>query len=306
MREVVHRHHEQRRHAAADARAVRWPAAAVGPGSRPFDVTAAVQTIGRYTVLRELGSGAMGVVWLAHDPNLDRDVAIKVLAVRTREADFVRRFLQEARLAAKLHHANTVTVHDVGAEGDQAYMVMELVEGESLEKATAPDRPMEWREATRRSATRPWAWRQPTNWGWSTATSSPRTSCGPSRARRRSVTSACAVGVRRNPLHATGDADGHARLHGARAVGGHGGQSAKRHLRPGPHLLFLLTGKIPFSASQPVLVGHQHLHTPLPDPRTSVAGLPDAACRVHAAGSGQARQTDMPMRPNWQPTSTSC
>src|SRR5208283_1953784 len=98
------------------------PPMRLNPEANPSTEPLSLQTIGRYTVCRKLGAGAMGVVWLAHDPNLDRDVAIKVLAVQTRDADFLKRFLREARLAAKLHHPNTVTVHDVGAEGDQAYM----------------------------------------------------------------------------------------------------------------------------------------------------------------------------------------
>ena len=140
------------------------------------------QTIGRYTVLRKLGAGAMGVVWLAHDPNLDRDVAIKVLAVQIRDADFLKRFLREVAWRPSCITPHRVTIDDVGAEGDQAYMVMELVEGGSLEKATSPDRPMDWREVTRVIRDAALGLAAAHERAWFTAISSRRTACAPPRA----------------------------------------------------------------------------------------------------------------------------
>ncbi len=94
------------------------------------------EALGRYHLQDELGRGAMGVVYRAVDPALDRAVAIKVISLRqsgvveTQEAE--ARFLRESRLAARLVHPNVVTVHDAGREGDTLYLVMELVEGRSL------------------------------------------------------------------------------------------------------------------------------------------------------------------------------
>ncbi len=94
------------------------------------------ESLGRYRLQDELGRGAMGVVYRAVDPALDRAVAIKVISLRqsgvveTQEAE--ARFLRESRLAARLVHPNVVTVHDAGREGDTLYLVMELVEGRSL------------------------------------------------------------------------------------------------------------------------------------------------------------------------------
>ena len=106
--------------------------------------------VGPYSILRRLGSGAMGEVWLAYDPALDRQVAIKILkpenAHSTHHFD---RFLREARLAAKLHHTNAVAVYQAGVEGETAYIAMEYVEGQSLNDAVAPGKPLDWREATR-------------------------------------------------------------------------------------------------------------------------------------------------------------
>ncbi len=94
-------------------------------------------SIGRYTITGELGRGAMGVVYRAMDPALERPVAIKVIAARTSVVplsgeELEARFLREARVAARINHPGVVTVHDAGREGNSLYLVMELVEGESL------------------------------------------------------------------------------------------------------------------------------------------------------------------------------
>ncbi len=120
------------------------------PKAVPLPETPPTKKIGPYTVLRRLGEGGMGEVWLAHDPSLDRDVAIKTLPPRFADnEDRLKRFLREARLAAKLHHTNTVTVYQVGQEGSLVYIAMEYVDGQSLDNAVSEGRPMPWQEATR-------------------------------------------------------------------------------------------------------------------------------------------------------------
>ena len=91
------------------------------------------ETLGQYKILSELGRGGMGVVLKAHDPILDRNVAIKVLnqSIIT-DPTLVARFKREARSAASLNHPNIVQIHALGEEEGQSYFVMELVEGESL------------------------------------------------------------------------------------------------------------------------------------------------------------------------------
>src|SRR5512141_121379 len=89
--------------------------------------------LGPYEVLAPLGAGGLGEVYRAHDTRLDRDVALKVVAARHGEdAGAVRRFAREARIAARLTHPNVCTLFDTGSEGDAAYFVMELLEGETL------------------------------------------------------------------------------------------------------------------------------------------------------------------------------
>lgn len=94
-----------------------------------------LKTLGRYRILGELGRGAMGVVYRAIDPLIEREVALKTLHAELPAdvIDEVRvRFLREARSAGRLNHPNIVTIFDVGEEGGAAYIAMELLEGPSL------------------------------------------------------------------------------------------------------------------------------------------------------------------------------
>jgi len=87
-------------------------------------------TVGRYRLERQLGRGGSGVVFVAHDPELHRDVAVKL--IRCTSERHRERALAEARALAKLSHPNIVPVHDVGATDDHVYLVMELLRGQSL------------------------------------------------------------------------------------------------------------------------------------------------------------------------------
>lgn len=94
-----------------------------------------ISQLGRYEVLGELGHGAMGIVYKARDPLIDRVVAIKTinlgLALDEKE-EYEGRFYQEAKAAGRLSHPNIVTIYDVGKSGDVAYIAMEFLEGREL------------------------------------------------------------------------------------------------------------------------------------------------------------------------------
>jgi serine/threonine protein kinase len=91
--------------------------------------------LGRYEIVGELGQGAMGVVYKATDPLIDRIVAIKTitLSLAQEERDeYEARFYQEAKAAGRLSHPNIVTIYDVGRSGDIAYIAMEFLQGREL------------------------------------------------------------------------------------------------------------------------------------------------------------------------------
>src|SRR5258705_9245965 len=91
------------------------------------------ETIGPYEVLSELGSGAMGVVYLAQDSRLGRKIALKLLPSQfTNDKDRLRRFQQEARAASALNHPNILTVHEVEQRSGLHYIATEFVDGETL------------------------------------------------------------------------------------------------------------------------------------------------------------------------------
>lgn len=89
--------------------------------------------LGPYEILSPLGAGGMGEVYRAKDSRLKREVAVKVLLASTAtDADALSRFQREAEAVAALSHPNILAIHDVGREGDLAYLVTELLEGETL------------------------------------------------------------------------------------------------------------------------------------------------------------------------------
>jgi tetratricopeptide (TPR) repeat protein len=120
-------------------------------GGRDADEEA-IDRVGRYRILDRLGSGGMGVVYLAFDPELDRQVAIKVLRedVTARlEADKLSSpLVAEARTMARLNHPNVVRVYDVGQVGERIFVAMEYCEGDTLDAWMHRARP-KWREVVR-------------------------------------------------------------------------------------------------------------------------------------------------------------
>lgn len=112
------------------------PAASKSNGSLILDDATTRPTLGRYEIIKELGQGAMGIVYLGRDPKINREVAIKTLSYASVDAvkleEIKERFLREAEAAGKLSHPNIVTIFDVGEEHDMAYMAMELIKGRVL------------------------------------------------------------------------------------------------------------------------------------------------------------------------------
>ena len=94
---------------------------------------AANVNLSHYRIIRRLGAGGMGEVYLAEDTRLNRKVAVKLLpASFATDEDRVRRFEQEARATSALNHPNILTVYDIGAQNGAPFIVAELLEGAEL------------------------------------------------------------------------------------------------------------------------------------------------------------------------------
>ena len=108
------------------------------PTSKPAPETGksgkAVSQIGDYKIIRKLGKGGMGEVYLAHQISLDRQAALKVLSKQfAGKEDFVKRFYREARSMAKIHHPNAVRVYEVREDLGIHYVAMEFIDGKSMQ-----------------------------------------------------------------------------------------------------------------------------------------------------------------------------
>jgi serine/threonine-protein kinase len=104
----------------------------------------------RYRILERIGGGGMSLVFRARDMQLDRDVAVKVLRGQFgQDEEFVRRFKREAHNAASLSHPNVVQIYDVGMDQEQYFIVMELIEGQTLKELIQSQGPLPIPEATR-------------------------------------------------------------------------------------------------------------------------------------------------------------
>ncbi len=108
---------------------------------RLFERGEALPTIGRFDVRAPLGRGGMGVVYRAHDPDLDREVALKLVRTRAESSTTAEqaraRMLREAKVLARLQHPNVVTIHEVGVFEEEVFVAMELLGGGDLSQWVA-------------------------------------------------------------------------------------------------------------------------------------------------------------------------
>src|SRR5262249_45009442 len=100
------------------------------------------QTFGRYRIERILGQGAMGVVYLAHDTQLERPVALKVPKFTEQESrELIERFYREARSAAAIQHQNICPLYDIGEIDGTRFITMAYIDGRPLTEFISPSKP---------------------------------------------------------------------------------------------------------------------------------------------------------------------
>ena len=246
--------------------------------------------IRHYQVVRLLGRGGMGEVWLAREPILDRDVALKILSADwTQDKAALRRFLREARAAAKLNHPNVITIFQVGRAGDHVYIAMELVQGRSLSDELRQRGPFPWREATKliRDAASGLAAAdaqglihrdiKPGNLMRGLDGVLKIVDFGLARAQTGNIDITKAGSVIGTPAYMSPEqAKGQA-----------------LDIRSDIYSLTctyyaLLTGRSPYRGDSVATVLYQHVHEALPDPRQAVPDLPEPVCRILARGAAKA------------------
>ena len=264
-------------------------------GSRPRPQAVSTEPgqpkkIGPYVVRRKLGEGGMGVVWLAHDPGLERDVAVKVLPSECAKDElYLKRFLREARAAAKLSHPNTVTIYQVGADGSLVYLAMELVDGTSLAEQIESGEPMDWREATRAIRDAAAGLAAAHEIGLVHRDIKPanlmRTTSG--------VTKVVDFGLARVQAANTQLTQQGTFLGTPAYMAPEQWMGKEADARTDLYSLVctyyhLLTGQPPYEAPSIPALGYQHRYEPIPDPRELVPDLPEAVCRVLARGAQKA------------------
>lgn len=248
---------------------------------------AAGDRLGQCVIKHRLGGGAMGEVWLAHDPTLERDVAIKVLPSDfANDQERLSRFMREARLAAKVQHPNTVTIYHAGVDRGLAYLAMEYVDGGSLDQAVAPGRPIAWREATRIVRDAAAALEAAHQLGLV------HRDVKPSNLMRNSkgVTKMVDFGLARalqggTQLTHQGTLLGTPAYMAPELWQGRDADAGSDRYGLICTYYHLLTGHLPYDAPSIPALGYQHRYEPLPDPREFVPGIPDAVCRILLRGA---------------------
>jgi len=266
------------------------PAAPTANSARPATaplVAPPHEQIGQCRLLRRLGRGGMGEVWLAEDTMLKREVAVKLLpeSVSDNQRN-VQRFLREARSAAKLNHPNVVMVYQVGEHAGRIFIVMEYVEGGTLSDEIKRRGAIGWREATEaiRGAAAGLAAAhevglvhrdiKPSNLMRTPKGTVKVADFGLARAQEDSIQVTRPGTVLGTPAYMSPeqgrgqDVDARADLYSLTCA-----------------YYALLTGRAPYEGTTSTAVIYQHVHEPFPDPRQAVGDLPEGACRILRRGA---------------------
>ena len=259
------------------------------PQPHPLTAPEQPKTIGPYTICRKLGAGGMGVVWLAHDPALERDVALKVLPPEyAKDEQYLKRFLREARAAAKLNHPNTVTIYQVGTDGPLLYLAMELLDGVSLDKLVESGQRIHWRGATRAILDAAAGLAAAHEIGLIHRDVKPANLMRNSKGVTKVVDFGLVRGLAADTqLTQQGMFLGTPNYMAPEQWLGQEADARTDIYSLACTYYHLLTGEAPYQAPTGLALGYQHRYEPFPDVRRLVPDLPPAACRILARGAAK-------------------
>jgi serine/threonine protein kinase len=249
--------------------------------------------LGKYLLKSRLGQGGMGVVYLATDTRLKRDVALKVLAKKmSSNADAVRRFLREARVAARLNHPNVVAVYDVDQDDRNCFLVMELVTG-CTTQALLTNGPLPWPEATRIIADSCRGLAAAHDAGLIHRDIKPsnimRTSDGIVKLTDFGLAKVADDSTHQNPLTRSGTIMGTPHYMSPEQCQGEPVDARSDVYSLGATYYALLTGHPPYVDPQPLQVMFSHCSKPTPDPRSVRADLPTDCSAIVMKALGKNR-----------------
>lgn len=235
---------------------------------------------GRYALSERIGRGGMATVYRAHDQQLDRWVALKMMRPDLGEDPrFVVRFEAEARRAASVSHANVVSVYDVGTDGSP-YMVMELVEGGDVAKALATDGRMEPARAATLAADAAGALQAAHDAGLVHRDVKPGNILLGRDGRAMVADFGIARATGEDGMTKTGATLGSVEYFSPEQARGEEATAASDVYALGVVLFEMLTGRRPFTGPTPYAVATARLHRPPPDPRRIVQGVPDGLAEI--------------------------
>ena len=230
---------------------------------------------GRYRIVRKLGEGGMAIVYLGHDLELGRDVAIKTLRPQfAADPAFRARFQREAHAAASLSHPNIIDVHDVGESEGVPYLVMELIRGHSLKEIIAADAPFHPDDVAELIEQIGGALDYAHTRGYIHRDVKPGNILVDEHGRARVVDFGIAKGLFESDLTITGVGLGTVGYLAPEQAEGLMATPASDVYSSGVVAFEMLTGRLPFQAETPVGVAMQHVNEPAPPPSSLQAGVP--------------------------------